>query len=56
MRMTASIPIPNGCSKVELLEALDNLPLEAKISVHVTPGDRWGMDSYRLEASWETGK
>jgi hypothetical protein len=54
MKMKGSLILAPDLTVGQLQEALASLPATAKVSGAVTLADRFGVDQYRLEITWET--
>lgn len=52
IQMNASLPLPHGITKAEIMELWESIPDDATVGVTVHTADRWGSDTYDLKFSW----
>ena len=54
MDMRASIDLPHGITKAELIKAIEAIPDDAKVSVRSYAGDRpWESGTQTMSFNWE---
>lgn len=51
--VSTSLTVSYNMKAGDLAKALEKVPAHAKVSVHITKGDRWESDYYSIHFNWE---